>query len=292
MLPIREIVDITFLDRTDVPSQVTLAERKVLKHLASELDTDGAFVDLGSGAGSAALAIAEGLALRDKPFPEFHAYDWFSLGPDHYATDKFKAISNPNDASFLPDFNHFLAPYLEHIQVHSGDIKKERWTGNPIGLLHVDICKDASIFNHIAREFFSSLIPGAIFVHQDFSRPRLPWLHYSTGIMDSVLEPLGRTGSSVFYRIRQTPPAAMIADMTDDRMALERRKEMVALGIERARSAPHVASEHFTCLAEFTDIYVDYWFNSRKVATERFLSSDKRQMFEKFYPELMPEISA
>lgn len=292
MLPIREIIDTTSLNRTDVPSQVTLAERKVLKHLASKLAVDGDVVDLGSGAGSAALAIAEGLALRDESFPEFHAYDWFSLGSDHYATNKFKAVSNPRDASFLADFEHFLSPYLAHIKVHSGDIKRERWTGRPIAFLHVDICKDVGVFNHIAREFFGSLVPGAIFVHQDFSRPRLPWLHYSAGIMESIIEPVGRTGGSVFYRMLQTPPAGMIEEMTDGRIAVDRRKELVELGIERARLTPHVASEHFACLAEFTDIYVDYWFNSRIVAKERFLASDKRQMFEKFYPELTTEIAA
>lgn len=283
------------LSRTDAPSQVTLSERKVLKYLASILPADTEHVvDLGAGAGSSTLAIAEGLELNAdfSKTPEITAYDWFSIGPGHFATTKFKSISSADDASFLEDFKHFLKPYLNQVSVRSGDIKKETWTKGPIRFLHVDLCKDLDIFNHIAREFFPHLRPGSILVHQDFSRPRLPWLHYSAGLMADYLEPMYRTGGSVFYTVLKTPDAEIIDEMCDPDMALVKRKTFAQIGIQKAKSAQQFQAEHFSCLAEYVDIYLDYWFTTRKLAKERYLSHPLLSVFRKVYPELESEIAA
>lgn len=293
MKDLAQILHETELDRTDIPSQVNVTERKVLKYLAAnEMPNAQMVVDLGSGAGSACLAMAEGFQAKGGSFPKIHAYDWFSIGPGHFATHKFKAVSAQSDASFLEDFKHFLQPYLEHITVHSGDIKEERWDNGPIDLLFVDLCKDLPIFNHVAYEFFPRVAPGSFLVHQDFSRPRLPWLHYSAGMMENVLEPLMRTGGSVFYRVRQMPSADLIAEIVSPDLPIERRRAMAKKGIRNARPVQNHASGHFECLEELTDIYVDYWFADRKIAQERLKRSSSRGAFQKFYPELIAEIEA
>lgn len=292
MIELSRILAETVLDRTDIPSQVTIPERKVLKFLAAhEMPDARTVVDLGSGAGSACLAMAEGFSRRGGAFPSIHAYDWFSVGPGHFATDKFKAISAPGDASFLEDFKHFLRPYIDHITIHSGDIKQERWNKGKIDILFVDLCKDLPIFNHVAAEFFPHIEAGSFLVHQDFSRPRLPWLHYSAGMMETLLEPLMRTGGSVFYRVNQKPSPEMLAEIVAHDLPIERRRAMARRGIETAAAVQHFASDHFVCLAELTDIYIDFWFNDRRVAKERYLQSKNQPMFQKFYPELVPEIA-
>lgn len=292
MEALKQILQAVNLDRTDIPSQVTIPERKVLKYIgAYKLPNPRMIVDLGSGAGSATLAIAEGLALRGEAFPPIHAYDWFSLGPGHYATEEFKAISAYDSASFLEDFKYFLRPYIDNITIHSGDILRERWKYGDIDLLFVDLCKDIRIFNHVAIEFFAHLKPGSFLVHQDFSRPRLPWLHYSAGIMESNLQPLIRTGGSVFYKVIDRPSTDLISEMTDPNMPIEKRKAMARRGIENAIRIQSYNSEHFSCLAEFTDIYIDYWFNDRAVAKQRYLGSANLAALNKFYPELRAEIA-
>lgn len=283
----------TKLEREDIPAQVSVAERKVLKYLASRLTGAGAIVDLGAGAGSSTRAMAEGAASNPavaSRSPAVVAYDWFALGPCHYADRSFKSSHSPEGSpSYLEDFRYFMGDHAELVDDVAGDIRTMQWDRGPIELLHVDLCKEHSIFAHIARTFFPHLVPGqSVLVHQDFSRPRLPWIHYSAGAMASVIEPFARVEGSVYYRVLDSPSAELIeyvADMT----VLEMRK-MARIGIENAVHVPAFESSHFTCLAELTDIYIDFWFVERAKARERLRAHPKLADFQLHYRGLVAEI--
>jgi hypothetical protein len=288
-----DVLSRTKLEREDIPAQVTVAERKVLKYLASRLTGAGAIVDLGAGAGSSTRAMAEGAASNPavaSRSPALVAYDWFEFGPGRYASRSFKSSHSPvGDPSYLEDFRYFMGEYAKLVDDVAGDIKTVQWDRGPIELLHVDICKERSIFNHIARTFLPHLVPGrSILVHQDFSRPRLPWIHYSVGAMASVIEPFARVGGSVYYRVLDRPPAELIEHVAD--MKVDEMREMARIGIENASDVPAFNSSHFASLAELTDIYIDFWFIERAQARRRLREHSKLPDFQRHYPELVAEI--
>lgn len=293
MFDLSYVLSQTELEREDIPAQVTIAERKVLKYLASRLTGAGAIVDLGAGAGSSTRALAEGAASNPaiaSRSPAVVAYDWFELGPYHYADRSFKSSHSPEGSpSYLEDFRYFMGEYGELVEDVAGDIRTMQWDRGPIELLHVDLCKEHSIFTHIARTFFPHLVPGrSILVHQDFSRPRLPWIHYSAGAMANVIEPFARVGGSVYYRVLDRPSAELIEHVAD--MSVPEMREMARIGIENATYAPAFEAPHFSCLAELTDIYIDFWFVEPATARGRLRAHPKLPDFERHYAGLVADI--
>jgi hypothetical protein len=72
---------------------------------------------------------------------------------------------------------------MNHVEVHEGDICRERWTGGPIEVLFVDICKSWAINDHVVREFFPALVPGrSVVIQQDLIHEWLPFLTITMGL--------------------------------------------------------------------------------------------------------------
>jgi len=297
MFELNLVLDTVALDRTDIPSEVTLNERKVLKYISQEiLSCNNCVVDLGSAAGSTVHAIMEGLHANTRGASgrdvTVHAYDWFSIGPGHYASEIFRSIRSKNDPNFLMDFKYNLSEYIDQIQIYSGDVLKENWDETPIELLHVDLCKNNQIYQHIVEQFYPAIAGGGkgILVHQDFSRPRLPWLHYSAGVMADDIEPIAATGGSVFYKVQNSPSANLIAELTANDISLDHRKAMVIKGIEAAAKVQRMHADHFICLEDLALIFVDYWFDGEEIARDKLNAHPNLDLFDKYYPELVAEI--
>ncbi len=83
----------------------------------------------------------------------------------------------PPGDSFLDEFERRVASHRDRIVVHAEDLLETRWSGAPIEFVFVDAMKTPTLTAAIAREFFPSLVPGAVVVHQDFVYPWCPWIH-------------------------------------------------------------------------------------------------------------------
>jgi hypothetical protein len=98
--------------------------------------------------------------------------------------------------SFLDEFEHRVAFYRDRIVVHAEDLLETQWPGAPIELLFVDAMKTPALTAAIAREFFPSLIDGAVVVHQDFIYAWCPWIHVLMFRLRDRFEPYAAIPSS------------------------------------------------------------------------------------------------
>lgn len=113
----------------------------------------------------------------------------------------------------LPLARQLLAPWEDRITFHRGDLRKKRWSGDPIALLVVDAAKSVALADHIAAEFFASLIPGrSILVHQDYLHHAQPWLPAQMELLADHFLPLCFVpGASVSFLCLRRPDAAALA---------------------------------------------------------------------------------
>jgi hypothetical protein len=51
------------------------------------------------------------------------------------------------------------------------------WSGGPIKILLVDAMKNENLAIQIPRNFFPSLLPGSLLIHQDFKHYYTSWIH-------------------------------------------------------------------------------------------------------------------
>jgi hypothetical protein len=65
------------------------------------------------------------------------------------------------------------------VQVYPGDIRQQRWSGDRIALLYVDILWGWDINRWVIDQFYRSLRKGSWIIHQDFVFPYYPWLPVS-----------------------------------------------------------------------------------------------------------------
>ena len=252
------------LESTGMPSCVSVNERKVLKQIARSLSGNPVIVDLGSGCGSTALAMAEG-----NPSAQIHCYDWFR--PEHpFAAPRL------SDA-YLLDFQ----ADSPRLSIHKGDLCQKKWNRGPIDLIHVDVCKDIRLFDHVQKEFLPQLRTGSYLIHQDFSQARLPWIHWWCGCRANCLKPLMRIHSSVVYRVTKRPGPC-------HPRTISQKKAKARHGIACAAKAYAHRADHFSALPELVDIYIDYIFGNKAKARQRM--SLGRLKFQKHYRNMVLEI--
>lgn len=159
-------------------------ERRCFYWLARNcLTGQGNIVDAGSFVGASTFCFAAGAAeagLREfRGGPILHAYDYFSA-VDSYVVDRIRKDFRPIEKgeSYLDVFETQMGKYLPLAEAHPGDFLAQRWNGNPIELLFIDIAKTASLNSHVIGEFFPHLVPGkSIVVHQDYFHCWHPYIH-------------------------------------------------------------------------------------------------------------------
>ncbi len=147
--------------------------------------------------GGSTIALASGLA--DNPrrdgldvLPRIHSYDMFLVEEwtkTHYAS-ALEGI-DPG-ASFRPAFDRLLGTHADVVAVHEGDVRGFTWSGEPVEVLFVDICKTWEINDHVVRQFFPALKPhGSVVVQQDFIHEWLPQIHVAMGFFGDAFEYVG-----------------------------------------------------------------------------------------------------
>jgi len=201
-----------------IPSMICEDESLYLHWLAREVyQGHGEIVDAGPLLGGSTVSLASGLANNDR-VPDkkrIHSYDLFEYFPDFKERLLPRSTLKQGD-SLLPLFLENTSMYREIIEIHSGDITKERWEGGPIELLFIDCDKDWDIHNHINREFFRALIPGAIVVQQDYFHYGCPWIHLQMEFLKEYFEIAHgpASGGTVGFKVvRPIPPERLAVDL-------------------------------------------------------------------------------
>jgi hypothetical protein len=190
----------------------------------------GRVVDGGCFTGGSTLALGRGL--RDGghrgPGRPVHVFDLFA-SDDYMAEHYFAPAGLPYRAgeSFRPEFDRATRAVADLLEVHEGDIRRVRWTGEPIEILFVDIAKDWTINDVLLREFFSCLIPGrSVVVQQDYVFHLCPWVVLTMEHLADYFEYVGFVEhcSTVYLNTRPIP-----ADLLAVRLEELPRDRAVAL---------------------------------------------------------------
>jgi hypothetical protein len=176
------------------PSMLYEEERKLLFQLGREYRGFGEIIDAGCFLGGSTFALASGLAagrrLRRRVRPRvIHSYDLFRLDEATKAQHSDLLEDMEAGASLRPTFDRLLARYERNVVVHEGDIRDFAWNGDPIEVLFIDICKNWEINDHVARQFFPSLVPHeSVVVHQDYVHELLPFIPLTMGCLAEAFE--------------------------------------------------------------------------------------------------------
>jgi hypothetical protein len=183
----------------------------------------GEIFDLGCGNGGSTLALCHGLRHNTSPTAsrrKVHALDCFEHGGEQHG----------GHAS-LEKFSSTTAGYEDRIVLHPVDIRTFDWrdTAPPIEILFVDVAKEIDLFEAVVKRFFGSFLPGrSILVHQDFGRPRLPWLHYSSMMLMPFMSILDVIEDSLVLRVESQPTTEVLARLVSPSLSPEQKANLVA----------------------------------------------------------------
>lgn len=160
----------------------------------------GDIIDAGAFLGSSSYCLARGLSENRSIAAKanrLHAFDLFEVWKEPGGTDEGMIEAIRRDfgvdlagyESTVGLYTANLGPLARLVTIHQGDILKAAWSGRPIEILFVDVCKTLPIWKHVVRTFFASLIPGvSLVLHQDWHHPWLPYLHVGQEYMADYFE--------------------------------------------------------------------------------------------------------
>ena len=207
-----------------IPSMIGDDEMRYLEWLCHVYYRgDGALLDLGPLAGGSTTSMARGLAGNPQvgsKLERIHSYDlWqFCAGWEPFFPARHLEIGQ----DLQPIVMQNLAPHSHLIQPHQGDICSQRWRGDPIEILFVDLAKTPGIMRHLFQQLFPCMIPGrTVVLHQDWVCAECPWIHLTMGRLAEHFEYLDSPdGGTVSFLYSKEIPFSRFAcdpieDMTD-----------------------------------------------------------------------------
>jgi hypothetical protein len=141
----------------------------------------GAVIDLGCWLGSTTVPLARGMARRSarRPRTRVQAFDRFVWEEwmTHFVHASGADLGYRPGDDFRATLEAALGPLTGSVDIHTADLRVERWTGGPAELIVVDAMKSWELARNILQEFFSSLVSGGVIFHQDFAHYYTPWIH-------------------------------------------------------------------------------------------------------------------
>ena len=233
-----------------IPTMLTPEEQRMLVWLTQHAYRgQGAIVDLGAFFGGSTGRMAYGL-VQSGLTGHVHSYDRFEITPDGAEKWLFsKGIPRFEGTDMLPASRAALGAIGADIHLHKGDIMQASWKNGPIEVLHVDICKNPATTDHIARQFYPALLPGALVVQQDYLHFRTPWVIAQMALMADCFEMIVPTEHhSVLFRCTREVTAA---DLDKGRTVGLSDTQLKALILDAARKMPFRRAQ---------ELVLDSWF--------------------------------
>ena len=158
------------------PGMISPDERKYLSWLVTnEFSGKGKILDMGVFTGASTCIFGDSLLRTGYSAPgTIHSYDRFIM-------DAMMPRWVPElheGESFLPVWQNNTKHLGDLVVCHPGDLLQEKWTGDSIEILFVDIMKGWPLCEHTTREFFPYVMEGGILIHQDIKFWACPWITY------------------------------------------------------------------------------------------------------------------
>ncbi|MGW9820816.1 hypothetical protein ACUXK4_003393 [Methylorubrum extorquens] len=204
-----------------IPTMLTSEECRMLAWTAQRVPSGkGAVIDLGSFLGGSTAHLAHGLSIAVEN-AHVDAFDQFTIADEHKDLFLYKwgyPILQGNDMEHL--FHDFVGQFGKAVS-HKCQIEDVKWSGEPIELLFVDICKSWDAMFQVMREFYPYLIPNeSIIIHQDYQHYQQPWVPATTYALRHKLEMISYTqeNSAIFVCTDKIQPVDIeiaIAQMND-----------------------------------------------------------------------------
>ncbi|MDN2566093.1 hypothetical protein N1F89_07655 [Aquibium sp. A9E412] len=202
----------------------------------------GFIVDAGAFLGASTYCFAAGV--KDgghgtyDGHPPIHAYDYFKV-VDKYVGETISKEFRPveDGESYLDIFEYQTGRYHELITAHPGDFMKQKWTGDPIEILFIDIAKTQPLNSHAVGEFFAHLIPDrSVLVHQDYYHCWHPYIHISMEFFDEEFELVDElvTHQSRVWRLTKPLPKSKIDRIRNYDLDETERNNLLEVAIEKS----------------------------------------------------------
>lgn len=272
-------------------SQLSVWELRLLASVSKFLPKVSNVTDLGAGGGGSTLALAHGIKQNvnfDNNSSSLDAYDYFRTGKGTFASSNFMDLPSQGENSFRKDFDNRLHPFSEFVKVFEGDLCGfERQTAE-INLLHIDIAKTFRVFKCVVRNFFPRLTPGSVVIHQDFASPRLPWLHWSTGLLLpylEIVEPPVR--SSAVLIVKKTIPDNAIHDILEAKPDQQEKTRLIS-EVQSHFDYDSTGKIPFKKVLELSKAFVAYhdenfmtaWEMAQHLLQDPYLATHRQDHFE------------
>lgn len=201
-----------------IPSMLHPTERQLLHFLSRVVYTgEGIIVDSGCWLGGSTLSLGLGLQANQTPGlikdGRIQVYDQFLpdqfMKSDPLLKDWLEDINDHTD--FRRAYDRNVSPVASNIVVHDGDITAQPAPSNPIEILFVDVSKTVQIEQWIRANFYASLRPGSILVHQDFFDPWSAWLPLSMAHLRDYFRLVGTCewATAIFVCTKQIPSSIL-----------------------------------------------------------------------------------
>ena len=224
-----------------IPTMLTREEQHLLAWLTENaVSGRGAVIDLGCFFGGSTARLAYGLKLGKTSAP-IYAYDRFEIMEAQkekllyqYGVPKFEGTD------MLPLSREALAKIGVPINFCKGDVTQQAWNGADIEILFVDINKTDIVNDHVAAEFYGSVVEGGYIVHQDYLHYQTPWLIAQMEILSECFKFVAATHvNTVLFQCIKRPTKDDIQAARTVGMADERMKALVLKAAKRFSMQRH-----------------------------------------------------
>lgn len=214
-------------------------DERLLLHWATRAGNPSpdAVVDAGCFLGGSTISLGHGINARPAGAPRspLHVYDRFVFGAEGERGWVAEGFDFAVGASTTPVFEHQVRPVRDLLTVHRGDIRRAHWTGDPIGVLFVDIAKTWEVGDAVWRTFLPSLVANeSLVVQQDLVHWGHPWYAIAMELLADHFEYLGWVwfSSAVYRCVRPVAAGDLPASLLRD-VALHEALELIDRAAER-----------------------------------------------------------
>lgn len=223
----QKMSEILFRERADqicqAPGMIEPTERYLLFDAAYNC-TQHTVVEFGAFFGASTLALASGLAARNLNTEKIICVDAFEVSKSNgfhkhviaYA-ERWRARhllkEGENTTEWMRVTQATLGAEAERVRLIKGLVDEEfdmSFLPRTIGLLHLDMPKDAETIRPIVKNAFPRLAEGAVIAFQDyayqFSNELIAFFHLAE--LEGLIKPYAIAASSMFYRVSISSPKA------------------------------------------------------------------------------------
>ncbi len=238
--PIAE--DVTWREyRIRNPSGTTLVARSMLMRyeiaMLYALARDyymgaGAIVDGGPLIGITTNALAKGILANPARFDRtrrIYSFDLF----DHIPGQEVLATVPSQNGSVFDSYIDLNREYLDHISIVPGDLLRHSWNAGPIEILFVDLAKSWALNDFVVDNWFTSLMPDAYVLQQDYFSWMTYWLPLTMmGLRDYFDFVDYAMGGTAVFRCTKTVPPGMGGYLRT--LPFEKQEELMDLAVASA----------------------------------------------------------